>query len=294
MGSSAPQIGVPSGRGVACIPWLPIALGLIVLYLPTFYDLNRSLWNDEEHAHGPIILLAALWMFWRERAIFVAAASRPATATGTLLLAAGLLCYVIGRSQAVITLETGSLVFVVSGTILLMRGAGAVKRLWFPILFLGFLVPLPGIIVNPLTDVLRSHISFLTEHALYELGYPIARSGAILTVGSYQLLVAEACSGMNSMFSLSALGLVYLYLMQYRNPWRIGMLLASILPIAFAANALRVMVLVLVTYHFGADAGQGFIHGFSGMALFISGLLLLLSVDGLFGTVQARLRKGAA
>lgn len=82
------------------------------------------------------------------------------------------------------------------------------------------------------------------------------------------------------MFSLSALGLLYLYLMRYRSYLHIGLILLSILPIAFAANIVRVMILVLVTYHMGDEAGQGFIHGFAGMVLFIAALLMLFAFDG--------------
>ena len=127
---------------------------------------------------------------------------------------------------------------------------------------------------------------------MYVTGYPIARSGIVLNVGQYQLLVADACSGLNSMFSLSALGLVYLYLMRYRSFVHVGLLVACILPIAFAANIVRVMILVLVTYHFGDEAGQGFIHGFAGMILFLVALLMLFGFDSLLG-VFLKPRKAA-
>jgi exosortase B len=273
--------------GAARLSWVPLAIGLAVLYLPTCYDLNRTLWDGDDYAHGPIILLAALWMFWRERAALVSAPRRTDVAAGFAVLVFGLLCYAVGRSQAVIALEMASLLPVAAGSVLAVYGRVALRRLWFPLVFLVFLVPLPGVIVNPLTGVLREYVSVIAETVLHLLDYPIARTGVILTIGPYQLLIAVACSGINSMFSLSALGLLYLYLMRYRNPWRKAVLLASILPIAFAANLLRVIVLVLVTYHYGAAAGQGFIHDFSGMALFVSGLVLLLAVDAVSGKLRA-------
>jgi exosortase len=105
----------------------------------------------------------------------------------------------------------------------------------------------------------------------------------VLTVGQYQLLVADACSGLHSMFSLSAMGLLYLYLMERTSLARNLIIMAAILPIAFAANIVRVMVLILVTYHMGDEAGQGFLHGFAGIMLFVIGLLFLFMLDWVLG-----------
>jgi exosortase len=155
------------------------------------------------------------------------------------------------------------------------------RTFWFALLFIAFLVPLPGIFVDAVTGPLKQNVSAIAEQLLYTAGYPIARNGVVLTMGQYQLLVADACSGLNSMFSLSAVGLLYIHLMRYDYWLHNGLLLASILPIAFCANIVRVMVLVLVTYHFGDAAAQGFSHGFAGMLLFVIALMILLGVDAL-------------
>ena len=100
-------------------------------------------------------------------------------------------------------------------------------------------------------------------------------------MGQYQLLVADACAGLNSMFTLEALGLLYLNLTNSTSVARNVTLAVLIIPISFVANIIRVMILVLVTYHFGDAAGQGFVHRFAGMVLFIAGLLLMASTDTL-------------
>ena len=158
-------------------------------------------------------------------------------------------------------------------------------RLWFALFFLVFMIPLPGFVVDAATGPLKQYISIIAEQVLYAAGYPIARSGVTLTVGPYQLLVADACSGLHSMFSLSAMGLLYLYLMQRTSVARNLIIMAAILPIAFVANVVRVMVLVLVTYHLGDEAGQGFLHGFAGIMLFIIGLLFLFVLDWVLGFI---------
>jgi exosortase B len=273
------------------LEWLPIALGLGALYVPTFTNLGRTIWQSDEQAHGPIVLVIIAWMLWRTREGWLNATTPPRPVLGWASLVVGLLFYVVGRSQGIFIFEIGALIPVLAGTLLIQRGWGAVGAVWFALLFVAFLVPIPGIIVDALTGPLKQSVSVIAENLLYAAGYPIARSGVVLTIGQYQLLVADACSGLHSMFSLSALGLLYLYLMQHKQWSRNGILLAAILPTAFVANIVRVIVLVLVTYHFGDEAGQGFIHGTAGMILFIIALLILFAIDGVYGSL-ARLFGG--
>ena len=204
---------------------------------------------------------------------------------GGIILGFGLLSYAIGRSQEILMFEVGSQIPVLLGTLSSLLDGQAVRRLGFPLLFLLFMVPLPNIIVDAMTNPLKQQVSMLTENILYALGYPIARNGVVLSIGPYQVLVADACSGLYSMFSLSALGLLYLYLLQYRSKLKNALLVISILPIAFCANLLRVLILVLVTYHLGDEAGQGFTHIFAGIILFVVALVLLFVLDGLLGLV---------
>jgi exosortase B len=204
---------------------------------------------------------------------------------GWVLLVVGLLAYALGRSLEILLLEVGSQIPVMLGALLITQGTRAVRALWFALFFLVFMIPLPGFIVDTATGPLKQYISVIAENVLYAAGYPIARSGVMLTVGPYQLLVADACSGLHSMFSLSAMGLLYLYLMQRTSIARNLIIMAAILPIAFVANVVRVMVLVLVTYHLGDEAGQGFLHGFAGIMLFIIGLLFLFVLDWVLGFI---------
>jgi exosortase B len=263
--------------------WWPVLFGLLAMYVPTYYNMATTLWQTEDQAHGPLILIVVLYLIWQQRNHLLATAIKTRPVLGSLSLLFGLLLYVLGRSQDIFIFDIGSQIPVLIGILLITRGVPAVKALWFPLFFIVFMIPLPGILVDAVTGPLKQHVSELAEAILYQAGYPIARSGVTLTIGQYQLLVADACSGLNSMFSLSALGLLYLYLMQHTSWLRNGVIIASLLPIAFAANVVRVMVLVLVTYHFGDEAGQGFIHGFAGILLFIVSLLFLFALDGVLG-----------
>jgi exosortase B len=263
------------------LTWLPIIIGLAALLIPTFYELATTLWDTEEQGHGPLILAVVLYYFWLKRDVFIQPAKSTAPITGSVILALGLLLYALGRSQSIYIFEVGGLIPILTGMLLITRGITGLRSFWFPILFIVFMIPLPGSVIDALTGPLKQYVSIAVENILYYFNYPIARNGVILSIGYYQLLVADACSGLNSMFSLSALGFLYLYMMQYRNWFRNGLILASILPIAFAANVVRVIILTLVTYHWGDEAGQGFIHGFAGIVLFIVALLSLMLWDAI-------------
>jgi exosortase B len=151
--------------------------------------------------------------------------------------------------------------------------------LWFPFFFMIFMVPLPSEFVAAVTMPMKMAVSWATEHILFALGYPISRSGVILQIGQYQLLVADACAGLQTLLTLEALGLFYLNLMRHPSAFRNIGLALFIIPISFSANVIRVIVLTLITYYFGDAAGQGFLHGFAGMVLFVTALVLILSID---------------
>lgn len=270
--------------------WWPVVIGLLVLYIPTYWTLAHGLWNEDDHAHGPIVLIVSLFLVWQGRDVFMEGAQnvrpgRVEVALGWALLILGLLAYTLGRSQSILLFEVGSQLPVILGALLITLGVRSARALWFALFFLLFMIPLPGFIVDAATGPLKQYISVIAEQVLYAVGYPITRSGVTLTVGPYQLLVADACSGLHSMFSLSAMGLLYLYLMQRTSATRNLIIMAAILPIAFVANIIRVMVLILVTYHMGDEAGQGFLHGFAGIMLFVIGLLFLFALDWVLGFI---------
>lgn len=273
--------------------WAPIFLGFAILFVPTYWTLANTIWKTEEQGHGPIILAVVAWLFWNKREELTSLRPQPANVAGWLLMTFGLVLYVVGRSQDIILFEVFSQISVVSALLLLTTGWSAIRVAWFPVFFLIFMAPVPGFIIDALTAPLKANVSVIAETILYSLGYPVARSGVVLTIGQYQLLVANACSGLNSMFSLSALGLLYVHLMRGGVWWKTAILLASILPIAFVANVVRVMILVLVTYHFGDEAGQGFIHGFAGMVLFVIALTILFAVDAALGLIKPGRRQAA-
>ena len=267
------------------LDWLPVLTGLLVLFVPTFYSLAAGYWQDDEGAYGPIVLAVIVWLIWQRRAALFAVPSRTAPVAGFTSLVIGLLLYVIGRSQLIALFEIGALVPILAGVLLVMRGWPGIRALWFPVVFVAFMVPLPGAFVDALTGPLKQQVSEISEQLLHAAGYPVARSGVLMTIGQYQLLVADACAGMNSMFSLSALGVLFMYLTARASMLHNLVMLASILPIAFAANIVRVLALMLITYHFGDAAGQGFLHGATGIVLLVAALVILMALDAVLARI---------
>ena len=276
--------------------WGLILLGVLALYVPTYYSLLNGIWNTDDQRHGPIVLMVVLFLFWQNRDLLLsenATTLKTRPILGSIVLGFGLICYVIGRSQDIQLLDIGSQLLLLSGIFLLMRGISLVKAMWFPLFFILFMIPLPGVLVSAITMPMKMAVSYVAEHILFWIGYPIARTGVILQIGQYQLLVADACAGVHTLISLEALGLLYLNLVKHDSLFRNITLAILIIPISFTANVIRVMVLTLVTYYFGDAAGQGFVHGFAGMVLFVVALTLIMSVDSLLQYFAKRWHKQA-
>ncbi len=269
--------------------WWILAAGLATLYIPTLKDLFATVWASEEQGHGPIVLGLSVWLIWRDwDRISTPENSDPRPIWGWTVLALTLLIYIFGRSQRIQSLQTLSSIGVLVSCLLLLRGPARVRAAWFPLFFMIFMVPLPAAMVDAVTQPMKLAVSTVAMGALDWFGYPMARSGVILQIGSYQLLVADACAGLHTLFTLEAMGLLYLNLVRTASAFRNIALAIMIVPISFAANVIRVVVLALITFHLGDEAGQGFLHGFAGMVLFLSALLLIMSLDGVLRWISPK------
>lgn len=260
--------------------WMPIIVGLAALYVPSLIDLFKGPWSQDEQMHGPIVLGISVWLLYRNwPAMELAARGKTSSKWGWPVFVLGAMLYALGRSQSIGFLEVGSVIWLLIGLILLQRGTLALKAQWFALFFMLFMIPLPSTVVDTVTMPMKMAVSYVVEHILFWAGYPIGRTGVILQIGQYMLLVADACAGLHTLLTLEALGLLYLNIVRRDSTFRNIGLAALIVPISFSANVIRVMTLTLITYHFGDAAGQGFLHGFAGMVLFLSALLLIIGFD---------------
>jgi exosortase B len=262
---------------------LLLAVALLALYAGTFAELAQSSWAHEDLSYGPLILGVSLWLFYRERQALAQLAARPALGAGYALLAFGLLVYALGVTQSILMLEVGSQIAVVAAALLIHKGWAAIRLLWVPLLLMAFLVPLPEAVVALVTGPLKIAVSAVATQLLHAAGYPVARSGVMMTVGQYQLLVADACAGLSSILTLEAVGIVYMKLVGHVSALRNTILALLLVPVAFAANVVRVIILVLVTYYLGDAAGQGFVHSLAGLVLIGVATVLMIAIDSLLG-----------
>ena len=280
-------------RAALASHWL-LVIGMLGLVLPTMYGVASENWSTEQGAHGPIVLATGLWLFWR-RWSEVRMLARPGDTR--IALAAFLLLapvYAVARIITVIEVEG----FMMYGLLLVaaywLVGFAPLRAMWFPILYMLFIFPPPDTVVAMITQPLKIAISQAAIDLLHGFGYPIAGSGVTIVIGQYQLLIAAACAGLNSLISLSAIGLFYVYIRHNAN-WRYALLLMlAIVPVAILANFIRVLGLILITHYFGDEAAQGFLHTFSGITMFLVSVLGIFGIDALASPLRRRLARSAA
>ena len=270
----------------------PLLLGAVAMLLPTLVSMARGPWSLESGVHGPIVVATGLWLLLRRAADIrtVMTPGNPAVTIVGLLVAVP--AYIFGRAFDFISIEISALLLALLSVAHAYLGMKVVRMMWFPIFYLAFVIPVPGWVLDTVTQPLKIFVSTVVTVGLAELGYPIARVGVTLYVAGYQLLVEDACAGLNSLVSLSAIGLFYIYMLRGSN-WRYSMLmLLLVVPIAIAANCVRVAALVLITYHFGDAMAQGYLHNFAGMVTFTSALLFIFLVDKLLTPLRDALADG--
>lgn len=260
-----------------------LAGSCLLSYVPTINGLVSGPWQTEQEGHGPLIIVASLWLVWQSREQLRAVHLSPAPALGWTCLLLGLSLMFLARTQDVLPAEAFSIIPVIIGCVLLSAGWSALRILAFPIGFLLFAVPVPDWMIDAATVPLKVFISDSVTRILYAAGFPIAQNGVMIMIGSYQLLVKDACSGMNSIFALSAIGVFYAYAFRWKEKIRSLLLLASIIPITILANFIRVLTLVLIAYYGGPDLLEGMIHDLTGIGLFLVAVILLFALDSFLG-----------
>lgn len=259
----------------------PQILGLAVVLVPTLLRLGEENWTTEAGVQGPIILATGIWLFFARRDVLEREAGRgDSRLFWPLFLLTGF-AYIVGRAFGLLVVEVAAAVALCELLFYLHFGGRVTRRLWFALLYLYFIVPLPGWFQDNLTGALKEWVSASVTAILSGFGVPVFRQGVVLYVAQYQLLVEDACSGLNSLTSLLAIGLFYIYVLHQASIRYAAFLTLTILPVAIFANMVRVMILVLLTYLVSDSAAQGFLHKTAGMVTFITALLTIMAIDAL-------------
>ena len=272
--------------------WLVLMVGLVVFILPTMLFVAKEGWTGEEGAHGPIILATGLWLLWREWQTARPYAERAPARYVWLALAALVPLYVFARITQIVEIEAYLMYAVLVVVLYSAVGLEALKLLWFPLLYLVFAFPPPDTLVAAITVPLKIALSQWSIGLLQLLGLPIVGEGVRIYIGQYELLVAAACSGLNSIISLTAISLFYVYL-RHQAHWRYALFLVLlVIPVAMLANFMRVIILILLTYYAGEATAQGFLHNFAGLFMFGIALLTIFAIDEAVRPLWRRTRWG--
>ena len=235
-------------------------------------------WSTEQGGHGPLVLVTGLWLLWRETRT-IGRESAPDLALPAIGIASCLAVFVLARIAGILEIEAfmmyGALLFALYAVL----GKAFMKAAWFPLVYMALCLPPPDQVVAFVTQPLKIGISETAVNLLHAVGYPIAGSGVTIQIAQYELLVAAACAGLNSIVSLTAICLFYIYL---RHGSRLAPFVAAmlfVLPVAALSNFVRVLLLILVTYYMGEAAAQGFLHDFAGLSMFAAAIVTTFLID---------------
>jgi exosortase len=270
----------PTARAPAAYPALPslwqtvVIAGLLLwLYVPILIHLVVQWWSDPDFSHGFFVPLFSAFVIWQERSRLIRLRPRPSW-WGLLFLGFGLSMLIVGKLGADIFLPRLSLLIVLASLIVLFVGWGFFRALIFPWAFLFLMIPIPAIIFNHITFPLQLLAAKVASTILPGMGVPVLREGNVIRLANIDLEVAEACSGIRSLISLTTLAVIYGYLMERKIAVRVLLALAS-LPIAVAANSLRIVVTGLLVQHLDPKKVEGFFHEFQGWLVFVASLVMV-------------------
>ena len=270
---------VRPGRGSAlAAPTITAAL-FAVLYAPVVAHLATQLWTDPNYQHGLAVPFVSAIILWRRRAALKAAGGPKAVLEGSALLVVAAVLLVGGTAASELFTARLSLPIMLIGLLLVFKGREFVRRAAFPLLFLFMMIPLPYIAYYKLTFPLQIMSAKLSALALRFIGVEVIRSGNILALPTYTLEVVAACSGLRSVMTMIALALVLCAFPGLSGRRKIALAACSI-PIAIAANTIRLVVIAIGAYAISPAFADGTLHEISGLIVFSTGFLLLLAVRG--------------
>jgi len=240
-------------------------------------------WHDPNFSHGFFVPAFSLYLLWLGRKRLLSLPHRPSWA-GLVILVVGLAVLIVGDLGAELFLSRLSLLLVIAGLVVLFLGWNYQREILFPWAFLILMIPIPVIVFNQITFPLQILASELASGLLPLMGVPVLREGNVIQIPAMPLQVAEACSGIRSLLSLATLAIIYGYLLENRQAVRVLLALASV-PIAIAANSLRIVGTGLLVQYWDPDKAEGFFHTFSGWLIFVASLAMLYCLHKLLQLV---------
>jgi exosortase len=251
------------------------ALGVLIglLYHGILANLASQWWNDPDFSHGFFIPIFSGLVIWRMRRQLLSLKPAPSW-SGLLIVVGALITLVVGVLGAELFLSRSSLILLLAGIVVLFFGWRVFGVTLFPWAVLFLMIPIPAILYNQLTFPLQFLASKFATGLLSLAGVPVLREGNVIRLPAMSLEVVEACSGIRSLIALASLGVAFAYFLESRLWKRIALVIATV-PIAVAANGLRIMGTGLLVQYWDPDKAEGFFHEFSGLVIFMVSLGML-------------------
>jgi len=259
---------------------------LLALYAPVLRILLDQWYRDPDYSHGFLVPLLSAYLIWHRRDKLRQVARRPSL-WGMVIVLGALGLLVLGSLGAELFLARFSLLCTICGLIVYFCGGAMLRAVAFPMAFLLFAIPIPGVVYNEIVFPLQFIASRFATWTLETLNlFPIMREGNVLIMPGMSLEVVEACSGIRSLMSLLALAAGFGYVMERSSVARWILFLAMV-PLAIISNGTRVMLTALMANYMGPKAAEGFMHEFSGWVIFVVATALFLG----FYAFMTRIRK---
>jgi exosortase len=254
--------------------WCAILAGLIVLlYASVIKNLVVQWWTSADYGHGFFVPLFSGYILWHERRDWAKTKIRPSN-FGFVGLLGGIGLLLLGSLGAELFTTRFSMLVLLAAMTVFLAGWQMLRAISFPLAYLMWAIPIPVIIYNQITFPLQLIASRMATAWLEVAHVPVLRDGNILVMSNYSLEVVEACSGIRSLMTLMALAVAYGYLVSPQR-WVRYVLAVFMVPIAIITNAIRIVVAGLLAHRFGSAAAEGFLHEFSGWAIFLVALVLM-------------------
>jgi exosortase len=272
--SSTARVMTSSTEGRRRILWLWVLLGpLALLYGSVLKGLILQWWSDPQYGHGFLVPLFSCYILWRERERWMKTEIKPSN-FGFMVMVGAVGLLLLGSLGAELFISRFSLLVMLAGMVLFLAGWSTLRAVFFPLSYLIWMIPFPIIIYNQITFPLQLLASRLATAWLELVQVPVLRDGNVLIMSNYSLEVVEACSGIRSLMTLMALAVAYGYLVEPRR-WVRYVLTLLMVPIAIVTNAFRIMGAGMLAHRYGPVTAEGFLHEFSGWAIFMSALVLM-------------------
>ncbi len=281
-GGPAPSKGAAprSSFSGLLLPALIAALTLI-LFSPVLRWLVHQWLTNDYYSHGPVVVAVSAYLSW----VYGRRVESKPSNFGIVIMAAGMLVYLWSFLQRAYYLGAIGLVLFVAGLVTFLLGVGALKKIWFPVAFLLFMIPFP--FVERASYPLQRLTGVYATHLARFLGIDATVSGAQVSLPKANLVVGAQCSGLRSIVAMLTLSVLFVYLIEGNWFKKLAILLAAF-PAAIAGNILRVASLLFVANIWGADRGFHYYHNYSGIVFFAAALSLLFLLAGALGCNRLR------